>query len=86
MNNIITLIIAAAVAVVGALFVALDSVGIGIALWVTAAVISQSITLAEIWREFSARRARDPQRTVGLYAQLYDSARAVVAPASTGKA
>lgn len=85
MNNIVTLIIAAAVAVIGALFVALDSIGIGIALWVAAAVISQSITLAEIWREFGARRARDPQRAVGVYAQLYDSARAVIAPASSGK-
>lgn len=85
MNNVVTLIIAAAVAVVGALFVALDSIGIGIALWVSAAVISQSLTMAEIWREFGARRARDPQHAVGLYTQLYDSARAVIAPASAGK-
>lgn len=85
MNNIPMLIIAAAVAVMGALFVALDSVGIGIALWVTAAVVSQSLTLAEIWREFGTRRACDPQRLVGVYAQLYASARSVIAPASAGK-
>lgn len=85
MNHIITLACAAAVAILGMLFVALGNIGLGIALWVTAVVVYLSAPIADIWREFCARRARDPRRFAGQFAQLYDSARAVIRGTPVGK-
>ena len=85
MNHIITLACATAIANLGMLFVALGNIGLGIALWVTAVVVYLSAPIADIWREFGARRARDPQRVAGQFAQLYESARAVIRAAPTSK-
>lgn len=53
--NAITLIAAAALAVLGALLFAWDQIGWGLALWVGAAVVSQSLIMADVWREMRER-------------------------------
>ncbi|QPF74055.1 hypothetical protein G8A07_14780 [Roseateles sp. DAIF2] len=54
--NVIVLIAAAALAALGALLFALDYIGWGLALWVGAAVVSQSVIMAEVWRDLRERR------------------------------
>lgn len=54
--KVLTLIAAAVLATLGALLFALDYIGWGLALWVGAAVLSQSFIMAAVWRDLSQRR------------------------------
>lgn len=54
--NIVTVLVALAMAAIGATLYFLDSIGLGIALIVCAAVVSQTATLANIWRRQNDRR------------------------------
>lgn len=49
-----------ALALVGALFVAFDQVGLGVALWILAALLSQAVLFADVWRSGSERMAAQP--------------------------
>lgn len=57
--NAFVLIAAAVLASLGALLFALDYIGWGLALWVGAAVVSQSLIMAAVWRDLSERRPAD---------------------------
>jgi regulator of protease activity HflC (stomatin/prohibitin superfamily) len=63
--NPITFFVAAATAAIGALFVVFGNVGLGIALWVVAAVISQSLKMANTWQKFVVLRAGKLQGVKG---------------------
>ncbi|WP_144007125.1 hypothetical protein [Pelomonas sp. KK5] len=54
--KVLTLIVAVMLASLGALLVALDYIGWGLALWAGAAVLSQSFIMAAVWRDLSERR------------------------------
>jgi len=54
--KVLTLIAAAVLASLGALLITLNYIGWGVALWVGAAVLSQSFIMAAVWRDLSERR------------------------------
>ncbi|MDY0747541.1 hypothetical protein SNE35_23765 [Paucibacter sp. R3-3] len=54
--KVLTLIAAAVLASLGALLITLHYIGWGLALWVGAAVLSQSFIMAAVWRDLSERR------------------------------
>jgi regulator of protease activity HflC (stomatin/prohibitin superfamily) len=55
--NPITLFVVAVTAAIGALLAAMGSLGLGIALWAAAAIISQSLKMANTWQKFVVLRA-----------------------------
>ena len=55
--NPITLFVVAVTAAIGALLAAMGSLGLGIASWAVAAVISQSLKMANTWQKFVVLRA-----------------------------
>jgi len=63
--NPITFFVTAATAAIGALSAVLGNVGLGIALWVVAAVISQSLKMANTWQKFVVLRAGKLQGVKG---------------------
>src|SRR6185369_12348053 len=67
--NTITLFVVAVIAAIGALFAAMGSLGLGIAFWVVAAVVSQSLKMANTWEKFVVLRAGKLQgvRGAGLF-------------------
>ena len=54
--NIVTILVALAMAAIGATLYFLNSIGLGIALIVCAAVVSQTATLSNIWWRYVYRR------------------------------
>ncbi|GAB2490769.1 hypothetical protein GCM10027082_47270 [Comamonas humi] len=54
--NIVTILVALTLAAIGAVLYFLDSIGLGIALIVSAAVLSQTATLSNIWWRYVYRR------------------------------
>ena len=80
--NPITLFIVGVVAVLGAWLASMNHLGAGIALWVLAAVIGQSLKMANTWQKFVVLRAGKLQgvRGPGLFAiiPVIDSVVAVI--------
>jgi regulator of protease activity HflC (stomatin/prohibitin superfamily) len=63
--NPITLFVVVVTAAIGALLAAMGSLGLGIALWAVAAVISQSLKMANTWQKFVVLRAGKLQGVKG---------------------
>lgn len=63
--NKITVFVVFAIAAVGALFASRGNLSIGIALWVLAAVVSQSLKMANTWEKFVVLRAGKLQSVKG---------------------
>jgi len=63
--NPFTFFVAAATTAIGALLAAMGNLGRGIASWAAAAVISQSLKMANTWQKFVVPRAGKPQGVKG---------------------
>jgi len=63
--NPITLFVVVVTAAIGALLAAMGSLGLGISLWAVAAVISQSLKMANTWQKFVVLRAGKLQGVKG---------------------